>query len=795
MTVKLNESFKRRVDRGDKRPLVGAMYDTFKAEFLLGGACQLVSQLITVLSPFVLRYLIKFAAEAYYASKFGRPAPSIARGIGLVIGITVLQIIQSTCSNQFLYRGMMNGGQARAVLIAVIFDKALRISGRAKAGGKPLDAPPPDVKPGSEAEKKWYKKILKKKGGKGPKGKGGDDDHQGWGNGRIINLMSTDTYRVDQASGMFHIIWTSPIGILLTLILLIVNLGYSALAGFGLLALTTPLLGRAIRSLFRRRAKINKITDDRVSLTNEVLHAVRFVKYFGWETSFLGRIAAIRKREIRSIQALQSIRNGIMAVAMSMPVFASMLAFITYSLSNHVLNPAPIFSSLALFNSLRLPLNLLPMVLGQVVDALQSIDRIQNFLLAEEVKDEVEWDYGNKNAIVLEHADFTWERSIAQEQDKPQGKGSRGGKGPKGFVQKRKDKKADKKAREDATKAGHDGEKTGIDSASTLTEQEPFRLHDLSFTAGRNELIAIIGSVGSGKTSVLAALAGDMRRTAGREVLGASRAFCPQSAWIQNATVKQNIVFGREFRDKWYNKVVDACALRPDLEMLPAGDLTEIGERGITVSGGQKQRLNIARAIYFDADIVLMDDPLSAVDAHVGRHIMDNAICGLLKDKCRILATHQLWVLNRCDRIIWMNEGRIEAFDTFDNLMEHNEGFAKLMATTSVEEEQEEEEHVNDDEVEEEAKVQKKKRGKKPAAALMQTEERAVKSVSWDVWNAYFKASGTILVVPICLLLLILSQGANIVTSLWLSWWTSNKFGFSEGKYVSLRSPSMLCPN
>ena len=331
MTAKLNASFKRRTERGDKRPLVGAMYDTFKAEFILGGACQLVSQLITVLSPFILRYLITFAAEAYYASQFGRPAPAIGRGVGLVIGVTVLQIIQSTCSNQFLYRGMMNGGQARAVLIAVIFDKALRISGRAKAGGKPPDAPPLEIKPGSKAEKKWYEKLLKKKK-KGPKV---DNDNQGWGNGRIINLMSTDTYRVDQASGMFHMIWTSPIGILLTLVLLIVNLTYSALAGFGLLALTTPLLGRAIRSLFKRRAGINKITDQRVSLTNEVLHAVRFVKYFGWETSFLDRIAAIRKREIRSIQALQSIRNGIMAVAMSMPVFASMLAFITYSLLYH----------------------------------------------------------------------------------------------------------------------------------------------------------------------------------------------------------------------------------------------------------------------------------------------------------------------------------------------------------------------------------------------------------------------------------------------------------------------------
>ena len=174
--------------------------------------------------------------------------------------------------------------------------------------------------------------------------------------------------------------------------------------------------------------------------------------------------------------------------------------------------------------------------------------------------------------------------------------------------------------------------------------------------------------------------------------------------------------------------------------MLPNGDATEIGERGITISGGQKQRLNIARAIYFDADIVLMDDPLSAVDAHVGRHIFDNAITGLLKDKCRILATHQLWVLNRCDRIIWMEGGKIQAVDTFDNLMSNHEGFKQLMETTAVEDTSE------NDAAEAEAKPaeeqQKDRKKKKRGPGLMQAEERAVSSVPWSVYGAYVRASG-----------------------------------------------------
>ena len=214
--------------------------------------------------------------------------------------------------------------------------------------------------------------------------------------------------------------------------------------------------------------------------------------------------------------------------------------------------------------------------------------------------------------------------------------------------------------------------------------------------------------------------------------------------------------------------------------MLPDGDQTEIGERGITISGGQKQRLNIARAIYFDSDIVLMDDPLSAVDAHVGRHIFDNAILGLLKNKTRILATHQLWVLNRCDRIVWMEGGKIQAIDTFDKLMAEHKGFQVLMETTAVTKEEDE-----DKDAKKEEKPEVKKKAKK-APGLMQQEERAVASVPWSVYEAYIKASGSIFNAPLVIGLLILSQGANIMTSLWLSYWTSNKYNLSTGQYIGV---------
>ena len=787
---KFRASFHKRVVRGDSYPLLWALHETFKVEFWIGGLCNLTSQILQVVSPFTLRYLIQFAAEAYNAQQKRLPAPNIGRGIGLVIAITAMQVLQSLGTNHFIYRGQIVGAQARGVLITQIFEKTTTISGRARAGGKSLeDQSTPEEKAARQDAKKAKDNLLQKVfqkvvlSGAHPQvtpaqAKGILGDGTGWGNGRVVNLMSTDTYRVDQASGMFHMIWTSPVGIVVTLVLLLINLTYAALAGFALLVIGIPVLTKAIKILFRRRRAINKMTDSRVSLTQEILQSVRFVKYFGWESSFLERIGGIRKREIRSIQILLAIRNAINAVSMSLPIFASMLSFITYSLSKHALNPAPIFSSLALFNSLRLPLNLLPMVIGQVVDAWSSLNRIQEYLIAEDAKEDIEWDMVNENAAAVRHADFTWERTSTQDPEKLISKGRPSQKNNK------KDKYSpkEKKPSQNPEKSGLD--KDGMDSASTLTTAEPFRLHDIDFTIGRNELVAVIGTVGSGKSSLLAALAGDMRRTSGGITLGASRAFCPQYAWIQNTTVKENILFGKDYDRSWYEKVVDACALRPDLEMLPNSDMTEIGERGITISGGQKQRLNIARAIYFNSDIVLMDDPLSAVDAHVGRHIFDNAICGLLKDKCRILATHQLHVLSRCDRIIWMQDGRIEIIDTFDNLMQGNEGFQKLMVSTAQEEKGEEDEEDDEKPSEDSKKAAQKRKAAKKGAALMQQEERAVKSVSWAVYAAYIKASGSILSGPFVILLLIISQGANITTSLWLSWWTSDKFGYTTGQYI-----------
>jgi ATP-binding cassette subfamily C (CFTR/MRP) protein 1 len=230
-------------------------------------------------------------------------------------------------------------------------------------------------------------------------------------------------------------------------------------------------------------------------------------------------------------------------VSMSLPIFASMLSFIAYSLTHTGLPPSQIFSSLALFNGLRIPLNLLPLVLGQVVDAWSSLKRIEQYLLEEEMTEEVTMEAEGEDAVRFKNAAFTWERTpTAADADK-----AAGGKGKKA----KKDKAAP------APVPAPQAETTAEDTASTLVEErEPFKLSDLNFSVKRNELVAVIGSVGSGKSSLLSALAGDMRKTEGEVTFGASRAFCPQYAWIQNTTLQNNITFGKEMKKSWYKEVV-----------------------------------------------------------------------------------------------------------------------------------------------------------------------------------------------------------------------------------------------
>lgn len=760
LAAKLEANFQNNHKNGVRRPLAWAIFQTFKADLIIGGVAAFTSAMIQVLVPFVLKYIIAYAVQDYDASSLGVPGPAVGRGIGLVLSITVMQIFGSMGYNHFFYRGMLVGGQVRSALISMIFDKAMTISGRAKAGGN-VEPLPPGTRAGSDEEKRFFRNLLAKR-----LGNGADKSRlEAWGNGRIVNLMSVDTSRIDQASGWFHMVWTVPVAMVVTIILLLVNLSYSALAGLALFFAAIPLVAYIVRAMIKRRKKINKDTDERVTMMQEILQAIRFVKYYAWESDFLARLGAIRQREIRGIRYLLALRNTAISMGSAIPIFSSMLTFITSSLTNHSLEPASTFSSLALFNQLRLPLIMFPMVLGLVADALQSLARLEQFFLAEDSVDPAD-DCPDGVALNLVDASFIWERSSALTHS---GRRLNGQNFPSSD-------QADRQVPSASQIAAPDHERE--------SERPPFMLDNINLRSHHSELIGIVGSVGSGKSSLLSAIAGDMRQLSGILQTKSKRALCAQVAWILNSTVRENITFGREFVKEDYDRVVKACALGHDLDVLPNGDFTEIGERGINLSGGQKQRISLARAIYSDADVVLLDDPLGAVDPHVGAHIMDHAICGLLKNKCRILVTHQLHVLPRCDRVVVMDRGILIACDTFQNLITSNSAFQQMMVNVDTERRP-----GLANEAEQKSTQPSPSRTTKAAAekSLMTEEDRQVNGIGRAVYLNYLKSTGSLSIPPLVLLVLLVAQGGNILTNLWLAWWSSNRFGLSSGVYVSVK--------
>ncbi|KAJ7461221.1 multidrug resistance-associated ABC transporter [Mycena latifolia] len=583
--------------------------------------------------------------------------------------------------------------------------------------------------------------------------------------GQITTLISTDSTRLELFSTYGHITWVSSIQIIVGVSLLIANLGYSALVGLGVLIFGFPLQTLLVKVMFSQRSKGVKITDTRVRLSNEVLQGIRLIKYYAWEGFYAEQIGRLRTGEIAAIRRSAIARAALMALMDLIPVLASVLSFITYALSGHTLDVAIIFSSLQLFNIIRAPLVEVPLVLSMLSDALVALRRIGKFLAAEELAEPYAIDHTLDNAVEVD-ASFAWE--------------------PSGTLE---EAKLDPKARNERTKrkrkTDRDPEVLPTVAEKSAPVEEPFELTNLRFAVPKGAFVAIVGRVGSGKSSILQALIGEMRRTAGTVNFGGSLAYAPQTPWIKNATLRQNIIFGQQEDEEKFRQIIRACNLEHDLEVLPHGEETEIGEKGINLSGGQKARVSLARAAYSASDIVLLDDPLSAVDSFVGKAILDECILhGPLANRTRILVTHALHVLDKTDYIYVMDNGIIKEEGTYDALMANGPVFSRLM-----------EDYGNLDQ-EQAAPVKGVKAAvvedpqigaKKDQAALMQTEERNTGAVSWETYRKYLKFAGGTVWAPITLLLLTLTQGAQVGNTLFLGFWTAGSIkGFQQGDYMAV---------
>uniref|UniRef100_A0A8D0L527 Multidrug resistance-associated protein 1 n=1 Tax=Sphenodon punctatus TaxID=8508 RepID=A0A8D0L527_SPHPU len=447
--------------------------------------------------------------------------------------------------------------------------------------------------------------------------------------GEIVNLMSVDAQRFMDLATYINMIWSAPLQVILALYLLWQILGPSVLAGVAVMILLVPVNAViAVKTKTYQVAQM-KSKDNRIKLMNEILNGIKVLKLYAWELAFKEKVLGIRQEELKVLKKSAYLAAVGTFTWVCAPFLVALSTFAVYVLidETNILDAQKAFVSLALFNILRFPLNILPMVISSIVQASVSLKRLRVFLSHEEldpdniIRGSIKDSDGS--SISIKNATFSWSRS------------------------------------------------------------DPPTLKNINFAVREGSLIAVVGQVGCGKSSLLSALLGEMDKKEGCVAVKGSVAYVPQQAWIQNATLKENIIFGREVKESQYQHVIEACALLPDIEILPSGDRTEIGEKGVNLSGGQKQRVSLARAVYCSADVYLFDDPLSAVDAHVGKHIFEKVIGpkGILKKKTRVLVTHGVSYLPLMDTIIVMTDGEISEMGSYQELLKQDGAFAEFLRT------------------------------------------------------------------------------------------------------------------
>nr|GAT42967.1 predicted protein [Mycena chlorophos] len=443
--------------------------------------------------------------------------------------------------------------------------------------------------------------------------------------GDTINLMSVDAIRLQDLTNYVVMIFSGPLQISLAFISLYSLIGWACFVGVAIMVGSIPLTTAIARRLKKMQQQQMKNRDERTRLMSELLANIRSIKLYAWESAFMKRIFSVRNdRELKMLRKIGLLNSFSMTLWSGIPLLVAFASLATAAwTSSKPLTADVIFPCISLFMLLQFPIAMLSNVLSSIIESMVSVERLANFFAASELQPDAREIAINPNLEIgdevlrITGGEFRWD-----------------------------------------------------------SKQVVPTLEDISVIARKGQLTAIMGRVGAGKTSLLSAIIGDMVRTDGSVKLFGTVSYAPQNPWIMSATVRDNILFNHVYDEDFYNRVLEACALGPDLTLLPQGDLTEVGEKGITLSGGQRARISLARAVYARADLVLLDDVLAAVDSHVAAHVFQHVIGpnGLLASHARILVTNSIAFISKFQQIVYIRRGIISECGPYQSLMQNVEG-------------------------------------------------------------------------------------------------------------------------
>ncbi|CAB3237240.1 unnamed protein product [Arctia plantaginis] len=578
--------------------------------------------------------------------------------------------------------------------------------------------------------------------------------------GKLVNLLSNDIARFDYAFMFLHYLWIVPIQAAVVLYLLYITAGYAPFVGlFSVVLFILPLQAGLTKLTSVIRRQTAQRTDKRIKLMAEIIKGIQVLKMYAWEKPFQAVVKAARAYEMRALWRSVFIRSTFLNFMLFTERSILFITILTLILTDNMITAETIYPIQQYFGIIQMNVTLiLPMAIASLSEMLVSLERIQEFLMLDErLEDHVSPKTNLSENIV----------------NNPQNGKDLSDLRPRISA-------TNKQSVEQSSLSEYVVELNNA-SASWSDAKDPaeMTLKNISLRVRRNKLCAVIGPVGSGKSSLLQVLLKELPLMTGSVNVKGRVSYACQESWLFPGTVRENILFGLPYDVDKYKEVCRVTCLQPDFKQFPYGDLSLVGERGVSLSGGQRARINLARAIYREADIYLLDDPLSAVDANVGRLLFEGCIKGYLKNSTCILVTHQIHYLKSADFIVVLSEGAIENMGSYDELVKTGTEFTALLSSSSEGGEIESDKKDRPPFMTRISRISvKSEEGDEEKAQVLEAEERATGSLKFEVIWQYLKAVQSWCYVLLALFALLITQGAATTSDFWLSFWTNQISGY-----------------